>query len=237
MSKHELVEAYIRGRIGRREFIKRLQALGISSAAALVYAQALASTTLASGVSRNEMGLIMSSGVIGYGYGRNDHDPGNDDPSDDPTKNSPPPGEVIDKTNLSAGCDPIKIEYVAGGAVRVICAEGGGEQNGNSAALLPTFGFRGLSVSADPDGLHQVVSGQVFLQAIDPPNTVNLIVHYTDDEVAGIDENTLRLFYDAGGVWVEMPVTIDTAANTATVTNVDVSAFGGGFTALGLYAP
>jgi hypothetical protein len=39
MSKEHLVEAYLRGEVSRRQFIKRLVAAGVSMTAALAYAE------------------------------------------------------------------------------------------------------------------------------------------------------------------------------------------------------
>lgn len=47
MSKHEVVEAYLRGQIDRREFIRRLTLAGVSSAAAVAYAQSLGTASAA----------------------------------------------------------------------------------------------------------------------------------------------------------------------------------------------
>ena len=49
MSKRELVEAYVDGRLGRRTFVKRLVAAGVSTAAATAYAAALAPRAHAQG--------------------------------------------------------------------------------------------------------------------------------------------------------------------------------------------
>jgi hypothetical protein len=48
VSKHEVVDAYLRGRIDRREFVRRLTAIGVSSAAAVAYAQTLSRPAAAS---------------------------------------------------------------------------------------------------------------------------------------------------------------------------------------------
>ncbi|MCU0311946.1 MAG: hypothetical protein MUE36_13495 [Acidimicrobiales bacterium] len=45
MSREQLVEAYVGGRMGRRVFIRGLVALGVSTAAALTYADALSAST------------------------------------------------------------------------------------------------------------------------------------------------------------------------------------------------
>src|SRR5262249_35227575 len=82
-----------------------------------------------------------------------------------------------------------------------------------------------------------VPSGLNILKPIDlemlpklTPNGVNLVLHYTDADVANqaVAGGALRAFYFAAplGRWVELPVTVDTAAHTVTVSNVDVSAFG-----------
>lgn len=43
MTKRELVDAYLAGKVPRRTFIRRLSALGVSAAAAVAYANVLAS--------------------------------------------------------------------------------------------------------------------------------------------------------------------------------------------------
>jgi hypothetical protein len=47
MSKHEVVEAYLQGRIDRREFVRRLTLTGVSAAAALAYAASLGDSAAA----------------------------------------------------------------------------------------------------------------------------------------------------------------------------------------------
>lgn len=54
MTKHELVDAYIQGRIDRRDFIARLTGLGVSAAAAVAYAASFApSAHAAAGRTKN----------------------------------------------------------------------------------------------------------------------------------------------------------------------------------------
>jgi hypothetical protein len=59
MSKHEVVEAYLRGQIGRREFIRRLTVAGVSTAAAVAYAQSLGTASAAT--SQGKHGLVVSN--------------------------------------------------------------------------------------------------------------------------------------------------------------------------------
>jgi len=49
MTKHEVINDYISGRIGRRDFMTRLTALGVSAGAALAYAQTFIMDTSAAG--------------------------------------------------------------------------------------------------------------------------------------------------------------------------------------------
>ena len=58
MSKHEVVEAYLRGQIDRREFIRRLTLAGVSSAAAVAYAQSLGTASAATAPGKH--GLVAS---------------------------------------------------------------------------------------------------------------------------------------------------------------------------------
>lgn len=59
MSKHELIQAYVTGRIARRDFVRRLTALGVSGAAAAAYAHSLTPAAAASGLTRDAKGLIV----------------------------------------------------------------------------------------------------------------------------------------------------------------------------------
>jgi hypothetical protein len=58
MSKHEVVEAYLSGQIGRREFIRRLTLAGVTSAAAVAYAQSLGTASAAT--TQGKHGLVVS---------------------------------------------------------------------------------------------------------------------------------------------------------------------------------
>jgi hypothetical protein len=49
MTKHELIDAYVRGRIDRRDFVRRLTALGVSASAAGAYALSLSPSASAAG--------------------------------------------------------------------------------------------------------------------------------------------------------------------------------------------
>jgi hypothetical protein len=49
MTKHELIDAYVRGRIDRRNFVRRLTALGVSASAAGAYALSLSPSASAAG--------------------------------------------------------------------------------------------------------------------------------------------------------------------------------------------
>lgn len=60
MARHELVEAYLHGKISRRAFVERLTALGVSSAAAVAYAQTLSVPAAAREARRGAHGLVAS---------------------------------------------------------------------------------------------------------------------------------------------------------------------------------
>jgi hypothetical protein len=68
MTKHEVIQAYTDGEIGRRAFVRRLTALGVSSAAALAYAHSLMPRAVAAN------GFVMRG---------QDDDGGDDDGEDD----------------------------------------------------------------------------------------------------------------------------------------------------------
>jgi hypothetical protein len=69
MTKHEVIEAYITGRIDRRDFVRRLTALGVSGGAALAYAESL-TPAAAAGTTRDANGFIVRAQAAGtYGPG------------------------------------------------------------------------------------------------------------------------------------------------------------------------
>lgn len=75
------------------------------------------------------------------------------------------------------------------------------------------------------------------LQPNDTPNYVNVVLLYTDEELAGLLESSLRVFYyDVNaGKWVELPIIVDPIANTITIVNIDVSAFANGACHIGIF--
>lgn len=69
MTKHELIDAFVGGQIGRRDFVRRLTALGVSMGAALAYAQTLAPSAAASGGSPRPHGFVMRAQADEGEYG------------------------------------------------------------------------------------------------------------------------------------------------------------------------
>lgn len=68
MTKRELIEAYIHGSVDRRDFVRRLTALGISAGAAVAYAQSLAPAASAA-PGRNAAGFIVRAQTTDAEYG------------------------------------------------------------------------------------------------------------------------------------------------------------------------
>ncbi len=82
-----------------------------------------------------------------------------------------------------------------------------------------------------PAGLKQLRGANLELIPLSTPNQVNLILHYTDQDVAsnGVNEATVTMYYynPVAAAWLHIPgATTDTNANTVTWTNVDISIFG-----------
>ena len=69
MTKRELIQEYVSGRIDRRDFMVRLTGLGVSGAAALAYAQSLTPSVSAASVRRDPNGFIIRSASGEYGPG------------------------------------------------------------------------------------------------------------------------------------------------------------------------
>jgi LPXTG-motif cell wall-anchored protein len=107
MSRHELVHAYLGGRIGRREFIRRLTVAGVSATAAVAYADQLAAVAAprARGGYRaafqaDDYETLDSDGdgvtdAVELGVGTDPFDPDTDDDG------------FLDGEELDAGTDPL----------------------------------------------------------------------------------------------------------------------------------
>lgn len=108
MSKHEVVEAYVHGRIDRREFVRRLSLAGVSSAAAIAYAQALSGSASAAPATRGAKGLVAS--FQDYPVGDADGDGLSDDEEEDlgtDPDNADTDGDGInDGDEVDCGSDP-----------------------------------------------------------------------------------------------------------------------------------
>ena len=108
MSKSEIVEAYRRGLMGRREFVRRLTLAGVSSAAAVAYAQSLDSKAAAAPMGRNAHGFISTfqdypvGDVDGDGLSDDEEDDLGTDPEDADTDND----GVDDGQEVDCGSDP-----------------------------------------------------------------------------------------------------------------------------------
>jgi hypothetical protein len=89
-----------------------------------------------------------------------------------------------------------------------------------------------------PPWLHEIREANLKLVPVSTPNSVNIVMHYTQEDIAsaGVNEAGLRMaYYNPVMVrWVELPVTVDTVNNTVTTANVDVSAFGSWLTQVGI---
>src|SRR6266508_1583744 len=69
MTKLELIDAYVRGRIDRRHFVRRLTAAGVSSGAAFAYAQSLGPRAAVAGAARNPAGFVVRTQEDDADYG------------------------------------------------------------------------------------------------------------------------------------------------------------------------
>ena len=108
MTRHEAVQAYLAGGIDRREFVRRLTIAGVSTAAALTYAQSLTSTTSAAPASRGAHGLSASF----QDYGADDDDDGltNEEEAElgtDPNDSDSDNDGISDGDEVDDGTDPL----------------------------------------------------------------------------------------------------------------------------------
>lgn len=109
MSKHEVVEAYVQGRIDRREFVRRLSIAGVSSAAAIAYAQVLTDRAGAAPAVRGSRGLVSS--FQDYPVGDTDGDGLSDDEEEDLGTDPDDPDSdndgIEDGDEIDCGSDPL----------------------------------------------------------------------------------------------------------------------------------
>ena len=110
MSKHEVVESFLQGRIDRRELIRRLTMAGIAASAAVAYAEILASPAAASSGRRTELlssphqdsgGVVLDSDDDGLSDDEEEDlgtDPDDPDSDDD---------GVNDGDEVDCGSDPL----------------------------------------------------------------------------------------------------------------------------------
>jgi hypothetical protein len=116
---------------------------------------------------------------------------------------------------------------VNSGWLEVLCG------SATASAGLEVFGMKVFPAAAQPatpappPGLRELTGLELQLQPIITPNDVTLTLYYTDAQLGSSQESALRIFYrdDTLDTWVELPVTVDAAANSVTVQGLDVSAF------------
>jgi hypothetical protein len=108
MSKQQVVEAYLHGRIDRREFVRRLTLAGVSTAAAVAYAQTLSSPASAAPAARGQHGLIGS--WQSYPVADSDNDGLSDDEEEDlgtdPDDADSDDDGINDGDEVDCGSDP-----------------------------------------------------------------------------------------------------------------------------------
>jgi hypothetical protein len=140
MSKHEAVEAYLQGRIDRREFVRRLTLAGVSAAAAVAVAQSLAGEAAAAGGARSagyaarfqDYGEVQDSDADGLSD-EEEADLGTD-PEDPDTDGD----GVEDGAEVDAGTDPLdKTDYPTAGGTPTLPNTGVADGTQGSSWLAP----------------------------------------------------------------------------------------------------
>lgn len=168
MTRHEAVQAYMAGGIDRREFVRRLTITGVSTAAALVYAQSLTSSASAAPASRGAHGL--SASFQDYGNLDNDDDGLTNDEEDelgtDPNDADSDDDGISDGDEVDCGSDPLDEDDQCGdddddedGGSPTLPNTGTGETTGGSDAKT------GLIAALAAVGAGAAVLGRKFRRA------------------------------------------------------------------------
>ena len=128
MTRHEAVQAYLAGGIDRREFVRRLTLAGVSTAAALTYAQSLTSTASAAPASRGVSGIARLQAAVydndGDGLTNAEEAALGTDPNDADSDND----GTNDGDEVDCGSDPLDADDE--------CGDGGG----GGSPTLPNTG-------------------------------------------------------------------------------------------------
>jgi hypothetical protein len=107
MTRHEAVQAYLAGGIDRREFVRRLTIAGVSTAAALTYAQSLTSSASAAPASRGANGIAQFQDAV---YDDDDDGLTNDEEEELGTDPDDPDSDddgINDGDEVDNGTDPL----------------------------------------------------------------------------------------------------------------------------------
>lgn len=140
VSKNQIVEAYLQGQIDRREFVRRLTTVGVSSAAAIAYAQSLAAPAAAAPIAGRH-GLVAAH--QDYPVGDSDGDGLSDeeeaDLGTDPNNPDTDGDGVTDGAEVDCGSDPLDPDSVCGeaGGTPSLPNTGAGNGSGGSGWLAP----------------------------------------------------------------------------------------------------
>jgi hypothetical protein len=142
MSKHEVVEAYLSGRIDRREFVRRLALAGVSAGAAAAYAQALAGAAAAAPAGRGGHGAARFQDYpVGDADGDGLSDEEEADLGTDPADADRDGDGVSDGAEVDAGTDPLDPNDAPGaggtGGTPSLPNTGAGERTAGGGWLAP----------------------------------------------------------------------------------------------------
>jgi len=246
MSKQQVVAEYLAGRIGRREFIRRLTMAGVSAAAAVAYAETLSQSVAARGAGRDARGYLTAFQTTpdypvldtdGDGFTDQEEADCGSDPND-PNSTCDNVGEgpgaftftiPIDITiNLPGG--PITIGAGSVITISVGVPAGGGFRatlhfvgtiNGQPADITATIFFAGGSAS------------RTALRALAADTNLQFTIEeFTNWNAPGLDEPATPLDVTVSGSGNVFTVTVGGATSTVTIPSGSNNGGNGGPTGL-----
>jgi len=246
MSKHHVVAEYLAGRIDRREFIVKLTTAGVSTAAAIAYAETFSQSVSARGAGKDARGYVTAfQGTADYPVLDTDDDGFTDDEEADCGSDPNDPNSTCDNVGGGGGLGAVQItvtvladltinlpggaSIVLGAGSTIVISVGTAVAGG----LQVTMTFNG-TINGQPasftasviitSGVAAVVGG---LRALATGTPVSLTIDsFSNWDVPGVDEPSTPLHITVSGTGGVVTVDVEGASSTISISSTGTNQFG-----------